>query len=73
MLNNLIKILANSKSSIVNNQAVVYNFKNNNQNKFQQNKNNVFSLLNYFFAAFSCLISKPFWSITPKKITIHLC
>ena len=73
MLNNLIKILANSKSSIVNNQAVVYNFKNNNQNKFQQNKNNVFSLLKYFFAAFSCLISKPFWSITPKKITIHLC
>lgn len=71
MLNNLTKLLANSNSSIVNTQTVVYNFKNNRDTKFQ--KNNVFSILNYFFAAYSCLISKPFWTITNNKIIIHLC
>lgn len=72
MLNNLTKILANSNSSIIKNHAVVYNFKNS-QNKFQQNKNNIAALLKYFFASFSCLIGKPFWTITPNKITLHLC
>lgn len=71
MLNNLTKLLANSNSSIVNTQTVVYNFKNNRDNKFQ--KNNVFSILKYFFAAYSCLISKPFWTITNNKIILHLC
>jgi hypothetical protein len=70
MLNNLTKLLAKSNSSIVNTQTVVYNFKNNN-NKFQ--RNNIFTILNFFFAAYSCLISRPVWTITPNKIILHLC
>ena len=72
MINNIIKELARSNTSIIKNQAVVYNFKNNAQNKYQQNKNNIFLLLKYFFASFSCLISKPFWTISPNRITLHL-
>ena len=87
MLNNLTKILASSNSgvsvpsgiaTIVNSKTValarVYNFKNkvgSASNKYQQN--NIFSILKYFFAAYSCLISKPFWTITNNKIIIHLC
>lgn len=77
MLNNLTKLLANSNSSIVNNQTVVYNFKNNRlqthsaENRIQ--KDSIFSILKYFFAAFSCLIGKPFWTITNNKIVLHLC
>ena len=72
MLNNLTKLLANSNSSIVNNQSVGYNFLKNHQ-IYQKNKLSIFILLKYFFSAFSCLISKPFWTISPNKIIIHLC
>ena len=77
MLNNLTKLLANSNSSIVNNQTVVYSFKNNRlqqhsaENRIQ--KSNIFAILTAFFAAFSCLISKPFWTITNNKIILHIC
>lgn len=72
MLNNLTKLLSQSKSSIALNKSVEYNFIQ--KHKFYQNyKLSVYLLLKYFFAAYYCLISKPFWTITPKKIIIHLC
>ena len=72
ILNNLTKLLANSQSSIANNQSVGYNFINKHKT-YQNYKLGIFKLLKYFFARYYGLISKPFWTITPDKIIIHLC
>ena len=72
MLNNLTKLLSNSSSSIALNKSTEYNFIN--KHKFYQNyKLSIYILLKYFFTAYFCLISKPFWTITPNKIILHLC
>jgi len=73
MLNNLTKLLANSKSSTINNQTVVYNFNKNRSISANTAKENATVLLKYFFASISCLIGKPVFKISPNKVVIHLC
>lgn len=73
MLNNLTKLLANSKSSTINNQTVVYNFNKNRSISVNTAKENATVLLKYFFASISCLIGKPVFKISPNKVVIHLC
>jgi len=72
MLNNITKFLANSKSSTIDTQTVVYNFNKNKNLSLKTDKENATILLKYFFTSVSCLIAKPVFKISPNKVNIHL-
>ena len=73
MINNLTKLLSNSKTSLINDQSTVYFFnKQNNVNFGPGWKNMVTSVLNAYFKKIGYLISKPVFVITPGKVKIHL-
>ena len=70
MINNIMKLVLNTKSSPMKNKAIEYSFNKNGLSK--QVKDDIFLLLTYFFKNYACLISKPRWIVSPNKIVIQL-
>jgi hypothetical protein len=63
---------SNSIPSLFSSALEQYNFNKNKNLSLNFAKDNATILLKYYFASISCLIGKPVFIVSPKKVTIHI-